>query len=298
MGTPSQDSSQSSAILSRFQFPKFAAFQQALLAFAALAFSDVGQAEVPADFNIVTMNLHCIDENWRFRLSQIFDKMMEASADVIALQEVCVNQTSGENQIDFIHDYLNRHNFGVKTIESQFTHRAWDKYDEYIVLISKQRAEAVDKGFLPRSPLQRGYIAFNLGFGWVVDTHLEYANENVDFRRQQIKFLMDRFGNRAHLILGDFNSSPDSVEQAVFYRSEYKAVFPGDTLPLVPGESTKRIDGLWLSKGLMERIGGVQGRVFLNHRVNGQYLSDHFAVHSTFTISPRKWSRNADPARR
>ncbi|MBK7961941.1 MAG: endonuclease/exonuclease/phosphatase family protein [Bdellovibrionales bacterium] len=238
---------------------------------------------------LVTMNIQCFAGDWQFRLSQILDKFIELSPEVIGLQEVCVDKESKQSQIEFIRNYLLNRPWGktydLRGLESQFTHEAWGRYDESLVILTKLKVSAVDKGFLPVSLLQRGYVAFLIDGVWYINTHLEYKSENAQARKSQIEFLVGRFAKQNHVIGGDFNSSPDSEDHARFRREGYLDIFPGDSHLGSDGNSSLRIDGFWISPKFRNAISGISSEVFLNKKVQDQYLSDHFAIRADLQIT-------------
>lgn len=230
------------------------------------------------NMNIVSMNIHCFDGNWTFRIQEILNKFIEVNADIISLQEVCEDPETKISQIEFIRNYLQNKNYPIKAIESQYSHQAWGRYEEFLLLISKVKVLSVNKGYLPPSLLQRAFIAFQLEPFWMVNTHLEYRADNAPDRRKQIDFLTQRFSNEPHLIGGDFNSSPTSWEQVPFSERGYQSLFPGGSHLGGDGNGSNQIDGFWLSPLLRNQLQGVRGTILLDQPVDGQYLSDHFAV--------------------
>lgn len=237
-----------------------------------------------AHLQIATMNIHCFHDNWTFRVQEILNKFIELDADVIALQEVCEDPETKISQIEFVRDYLKSKNYPIKAIESQYSHQAWGRYDEFLLLISKVNVLSVDKGFLPPSLLQRAFIAFQLEPFWMINTHLEYRTDNAPDRRKQIEFLAQRYTNEPHMIGGDFNSSPTSWEQGPFFERGYQSVFPGGSHLGGDGNGSNMIDGFWLSPRLWNQLRGVRGTILLDQPVNGQYLSDHFAVFAQLSL--------------
>lgn len=228
--------------------------------------------------NILTMNIHCFKDDWKFRLSHILDKLNKISPDVIAFQEVCVDPVTHESEILYIQNFLTQNGYPINAIEAQFTHYAWDQFDEYIVLITKKNVSAIDRGFLPESLLQRGYIGFNIAKRWYINTHLEFRADNSQFRKNQINFLTNHFLNQSHLIMGDFNSSPDDEEQSIFKQKNYKSYFPGATQTGDDGNSHNNIDGFWFSPNFSSSLSSYSGSILFKEKVQDRYLSDHFAV--------------------
>ena len=250
-----------------------------VLSISAKELDESHNIESSADaINVLTMNIHCFKDDWEFRLSHILTKVSELSPDVIAFQEVCENLSTKESQIDYIKKTLLKNGYPIKTIEAQFTHPAWDLYNEYIVLISKKQVLAVDKGFLPKSLLQRGFVGFNISNRWYINTHLEFRADNFNYRKMQIEFITNRFYNQAHLVAGDFNSSPEDIEQNVFKKKNYNPYFPGPTHVGDDGNSADNIDGFWFSPVFHYDLTSISGAILFKEKINDKYLSDHFAV--------------------
>lgn len=224
------------------------------------------------------MNVHCYQDNWQFRFQHILDFIIQLDPDLIALQEVCSGPTESINQFDYIRQYLSQRGYPTNTFEGQYTHPAWGKYDESLLMISKHRNQWVDKGFLPASKLQRGYIGLLIDGRWYINTHLEYHADNAQFRKAQFDFLRDRYQGQTHVLMGDFNSSTDSMEQADLWQSGYQPLFPGYSHNGEDGNGSHRIDGFWLSPTLLGSLNRYEGHVMLNEKVQDQYLSDHYAV--------------------
>ncbi len=231
-----------------------------------------------AQQRIVTMNLHCFEDHWEFRLQNILDYIISVDADVISFQEVCTEPETQIIQIAFIYDYLRTHNYPVQSIAEQYTHPAWNRYDEYLLMVSKHPSQAIDKGFLPKSLMQRGYIALLIEGSWYINLHLEYLQENASMRRTQIEYVQNRFEQAPQIIMGDFNSSPESFEQHLLWERKYTPVFPGDTFIGHDNNGQNKIDGFWVSTQYMSQVSHHSGKVILNQKVKDQYLSDHFGV--------------------
>jgi endonuclease/exonuclease/phosphatase family metal-dependent hydrolase len=252
------------------------AIMKKLILLLLLCLPHLAKAE---SMTVMTMNLHCFDGDWRFRLSTILNTVSSISPEVISFQEVCENPVNGDSQIVFIRNYLLEKGYPVNAFESQFTHMAWDnKFSEFILLISKQQVSNLDKGFLPPSLMQRSYIGFEINNRWYINTHLEFRADNGNYRRNQIDFLTSRFWNRPNVIMGDFNSSPEDSEQNIFREKFYTAYFPGSTQTGNDGNSHTNIDGFWFSKTFYSSTKLITGAIMFKEKINGDYLSDHYAV--------------------
>ena len=225
---------------------------------------------------VITMNVHCFEEDWEFRFKHILDQIIKMNPDIVALQEVCVDPKGSGDQIDFIKNYLKHKNFSASNLVTQYTHRAWDRYDEYLLMFSRLPAQVLDHGLLPPSLLQRGFIGLQIQGVWYLSTHLEYRADNASYRAEQIDFLINRYKNQSMVLMGDFNSAPDSWEQSQLLQLQYSPFFPGPTFLGGDGNASNKIDGFWISHKKTNR--SHYAEVILNSKVNEKRLSDHFGV--------------------
>lgn len=248
-----------------------------LLVAIVFAFSIV---DTFASTKLFSMNIHCLKDNWKQRVSQILDKAIEKDSDFINLQEICIYKD--ENMHNFIMNYLHSKTGTYWYSNTHFMHLAWDKYDEYIGLYSKQRPQATQSGFLPASPLQRAYTAMKIEDVWFVGVHLEHSNEWGHYRTPQIDFLINMFGNEKTVLMGDFNSGYDWPEQNKLHSFNWRSFFPGLTYP--SQKPYKGIDGFWLSPKLKSNIKEVSMLLDTPVQLNNtqMYLSDHFGVFLDF----------------
>lgn len=224
--------------------------------------------------SVFTMNLQCFKNNWEFRLEEIIKKVAKISPDVISFQEVCEGKS--DSSIKAIEEKLKAYGYEVKTFEKFYTHKAWDTYDEYLVIISKHKSKNNKSGFLPYSPLMRGYVSIEINNIRYINLHLEHKKEYYIYREQQINFLINKFSSENHIMMGDFNSGIHSQEQSSLYLNGYKSFFPSGTHPLPSLEVA--IDGFWVSKNLSKSILSYGLKALLYRKISGSYLSDHAGV--------------------
>lgn len=222
----------------------------------------------------ISFNLHCVLEDWKMRIDEIAKHMARARPDFIAFQEVCIDQFNDMPQ--GILEALARHGYPVASHHIQYGHMAWDKYDEYLMVISRHPIQREEKGFLPKSPLQRSYLAYKVNGIWLINVHLEYRDDWASYRAEQVRFLIDKFKGRPHIIMGDFNSEPTSFEQTLFHDRGYKSYFPGPSRPA--NNPTMAIDGFWVSPELQGRLSGSRSELLFKQSHGGIYLSDHLGV--------------------
>ena len=237
------------------------------------------QAFSSEKINIFSMNTHCFFENWQKRIPIILDKAIELNSDFLNLQEICISKKQNMNK--FILHYLYKKTGKDWHSNLQYMHLAWNKYDEYIGLYTYHKPEAKISGYLPKSPLQRAYNAMKWHGKWFVGLHLEHSNDYAHYRKEQISFLYNIFGDEKSIFMGDFNSNYTSSEQFLLYKKNWRPYFPGVTYP--SSNPYKGIDGFWLSSKLNDFNARVI-RLFTNPiDINNtqQYLSDHYAVFLT-----------------
>ena len=225
-----------------------------------------------ASSTLFSMNLHCTIDHWKFRVNKILDRIAEVNPQVISFQEVCVDKK--DNMITYIENGLKSRGIKIRTTLKIFTHIAWDKYDEYMLLFSTKESQEYLAGPLPKSPLRRAYIATKVDNIWFINIHLEHRQDYAPYREKQIQFLTDKFKNKKHIIMGDFNSSPDYTEQTQLQDLDYTNFFPGFTHPLP--KPVRAIDGFWVSPGIDSR--NFQVEKLLEKPINNIYLSDHSGV--------------------
>lgn len=245
-------------------------FSLTLFFFSTLSFAQNSPGRTPG-FSALTFNLHCFDENWEKRLDLLAKEVALLSPTVLAFQEVCTSETA--SMIEALREKLIKAGYPLQETAAQFTHRAWDKYDEYVIMMSKEPVEGIEQGFLPASPLMRGYVAFKIRGRYFVNTHLEHLDPK--YRKEEIEFLTSLFSTGPHVIMGDLNSNPKNVEQNSFKELGYTPFFAGATYPSQKPLST--YDGFWVSKDFEFSSTSTVKTVF-TQTYDGLFLSDHVGV--------------------
>lgn len=248
-----------------------------LLLFILILLPSILKAET---LHTVSFNLHCTFENWEARVDEVAQQLAKARPDFIAFQEVCLD--TDNDMANGILQALARHGYPVVSHQTQFSHFAWDKYDEYLMVISRHRIQEVQKGFLPKSPLQRSYLGAKINGIWFVNVHLEHSKNYAQYRDTQVQFLVNKFRDRRHIIMGDFNSEVVSPEQSHFLKQNYVSFFPGFTRPA--NKPTMAIDGLWISPELGPQLKDEKARLIFKELFRGNYLSDHLGVSFKATL--------------
>ena len=231
-------------------------------------------AEAKPGIKVFSMNLHCFEESWQERFNTILTTIVQEDIDVYAFQEVCIRE--GEDQVKFLLHRLQELSPDTWTSKSLFTHKAWDRYGEYLLIVARGDGLPVRAAMLPDSPLPRGFVSIRAGDTWFVNTHLEYHADNGAYRLKQLEYLVNEFGGEPHVLMGDFNSSPDMAEQLPLRNSDYEALFPGPTFPASQPEL--EIDGFWISPQLSGRFTGVRVKRLFGPGLPGGVQSDHLGV--------------------
>ena len=251
-------------------------FSRYLLTISLLVYCTAGLAEPdrPADLKAFSMNLHCFKNDWQLRINTILESLAAEDISVFAFQEVCIGE--GQNQATFLIDKLRELHPGKWTHQLVYTHRGWDRYDEYLMIAARTHDSPSRAGSLPASPLQRGFVAIRRAGTWFVNVHLEYHADNGEFRRQQIEYLVEQFAGLPHIFMGDFNSSPDWDEQRPLHEHGYRPYFPGPTYPARHPDIA--IDGFWVSRDLKKRFPDLAVKSMFGPDSTSGVQSDHLGV--------------------
>jgi endonuclease/exonuclease/phosphatase family metal-dependent hydrolase len=268
---------------------------------------------------IVTWNLHNFSA-WGptdYRVETVAKAMMEMGPDILAVQELKVEQDSEGEPPQAWHRLLGLlpHHHGV--------HAPWSTYDTTVGLIYRKDRVTVlhhevlfqdDDYAFPRPPLRvwvsaltdAGEVQFDL-----IVLHLKAFGDSADRRRAALEKLdayLDAEDAPQTIILGDFNDTPYDPEQENVYwdtflnvEPEYYFVTMG--LPLGTVSSTGWFhmeDGVEKPGEFLDHIiltGGVYDRMeslvpWVEHVPEAEYeayeqvLSDHFPVGVDLTLVP------------
>lgn len=227
-------------------------------------------------FKILSLNIHCFEDDWQKRLDFICQYIAKNDLDIISLQEVCEDENG--NATDYILQKLNEYHYPVNSFCKRFSHLAWNKYREHVLILSKHHADDIRDADLPHSPFQRVYVAMKLKGCWFINTHLEFQEEWKEFRRAQIEFLATEWKNEQAVIMGDFNSNMVDEEQTPFEQNHFAPVFPGKTFP--SNAPTAAIDGFWLTNTLRHNNPSIHGEILFDQKINENiFASDHLGVY-------------------
>ncbi len=238
-------------------------------------------ARAEALSSVFSMNLHCALGNWQARVDEIVDELVRTKPQVMAFQEVCHNKKI--DMARYLVDRLVASGVPVSFWKTVDTHPSFFKYQEELLLVSTLPVQAHEHGKLPSLIFFRNnYLAFQIDGTWVVTTHLHFLFSFI--RKSQFKKLTKLFGGRPVLMMGDFNTGPNSSESKPFRKAGWLSIFDG---PTFPAEKPKDVfDGFWFSDDLKKRVQGASMRkVFEKASQEHEPPSDHLGVALTFSLS-------------
>lgn len=194
------------------------------------------------NLRLLTQNIQCNPATNASNLRKLVTFANSQNIDVLAIQEFCTDL----NHADFRNLDILKASFPYLYL--YFTHPAYDKYAEYLIVASKSPPIKYLEGKLPRSPLQRGYQALLFSDIAILNTHLSHVSDSI-YRINQINFLIaltDKFKTSNIVLMGDFNSSPFSPESEAFWQNFWRPLFPYATYFDKTNNRHTWIDGLWL----------------------------------------------------
>jgi endonuclease/exonuclease/phosphatase family metal-dependent hydrolase len=221
----------------------------------------------------ITFNLHNgFDEQGRFALDGMLDRLAREEPDVLALQEVSrgwvVNGSTDLYE-------LARARLGLHGVYGPSVSTDWGN-----AVFSRFAPDSVRRIPLPPRdlPLPRQATVVDLPAGpagvavRVIATHLHHVEEGDAVRSEQARSLAALGAPRGAILLGDFNALPSSEPLAVLGAAGWQdagAVDPGPFSPTYPSRApTRRIDTV---------LAGAGTRI-LASRVAAPWKSDHRAV--------------------
>ncbi len=240
----------------------------------------------PRTVRIATANLRCLIEDWDQRVRVIAEDIVRVSPEIIALQEVC-REPGGRDALDDLRWEIELIGGGAfESVRAQ-THRAWEQYDEGIVVmvrapILESRVVELPKGAFPRKAI---IVRLQSSAGALVfaGTHLSFGSDRALVRQVQLGAARDavaamRQPGDAIAIAGDFNETPGSpaVSAALGagYTDAWAAAQPSDPGLTVPSSAPEsRID--YLLVGGLEVASAGQ---FMDTPRQGVWPSDHRGV--------------------
>jgi endonuclease/exonuclease/phosphatase family metal-dependent hydrolase len=251
-----------------------------------LSFSVVSSARAqPQKF--ITMNLHCQDDDWRWRFTQISLFIAREKPAAVFFQEVC--DGNGQSMSQEIPKILAKAGYPVQSYKALFSHDAWDgKFKESIAVASLWNSVQWFGGPLPGSALRRVYLGFRYQGANFIAIHLTNDNPTktvsttgeltpAQSRTAQIEYLTNTLNannSTATLYMGDFNSETGDNEQTAFRAQACTAYFPSLTEPFPNPKYS--IDGGWITPHFARLFprGATVERIF-DQPIEGRYLSDH-----------------------
>ncbi len=254
-----------------------------LLLLSVLLTACAGPAPRPPDtVDVVTLNLWHDQGDWPARLAILADTLGALRPDVIVLQEVLQDASTGlANQAATLGARL-----GYAVVFASVDGPEREKRYGNAIL---SRHPIVDTSWVKLRPLDDYRVAARARLDVdgrpldVVVTHLHHTVEGDSIRAVQIADLLafiDRTAEAPWVVAGDFNTTSDAPSLGPLRAraaSAYDALHPGDpisTLVEALGHQPRRIDHVFAGPGLRP----VASRVILADPVGGVQPSDHRGV--------------------
>ena len=225
-------------------------------------------------FRAATWNIHYgYDERWRFDPGAMARALLDADADIVALQEVPVGMPTAYG-VDFPL-WLERR-LGIPAFFSGNTNGLQGE-----AILARVPTRAVRSVPLPppgSDPAQLLTLSAVLG-GRSVDVHAIHMSVHEGERAVQIRAALEAAGDGRAIFLGDLNAEPGSPETLALAAAGFDDAFevagaaPAATWPA--REPEVRIDWIW-----------VRGVGALAAEVRDPHPSDHRMVVATLQVDP------------
>ncbi|MCB9649522.1 MAG: endonuclease/exonuclease/phosphatase family protein [Deltaproteobacteria bacterium] len=243
---------------------------------------------IPEDaITAVSLNLRCLIDDWDLRRPVIARELAALAPQLIGFQEAC--EGDGRDNVEELRTDLEAAGPLRYTVQRRPTHRAWDRYDEGIAVLSALPVEETRQVALPSGAFPRALLLVRVttSTGAMVfgTTHFDHMDAMV--RMRQAEAVADALADFAPtgpvVLTGDFNTGPNGpvspVLGAAGYTDGWAALFPNDPGPTFPARSpAERIDYFWLR--------GRQPNAVLRILVDpvaGTFGSDHLGLFGVFT---------------
>lgn len=216
------------------------------------------------ELKILNLNFQC-EKNLELKVIELVNKIKKEKVDTLILQEFCDSN-------DLKSELLLKSKLSHKWILKKFyTHAAWDKYDEYLVIATSRKIQDIKYGTLSYSPLLRGFLSLKISNLWITNTHLTHTSSSNGYRRAQACDLAKIFNTKQAIIIGDFNAPPKSNDFSCFLKNGFKSIFPFPTYP--SSRPQIKYDGLWTSSFFDFKLN--IKKIFSKPILNSTYISDH-----------------------
>lgn len=243
--------------------------------------ADVGVEPEPP-LRVVSLNLRCLVDDWPARRPILIDVLAGLDPELFGLQEACAGEGL-DNLAELVAGLEAR--TGLRyTVHRHVTHRAWERFDEGVAIVSA--LPVLDTGLvrLPGGVFPRVALvadvqtaAGRLGFA---TTHLDHRD--ADTRLGQVRALAEalsaRWGAAPAVLTGDFNAGPEEASHAPLAAAGladvWAALRPGEAGPTFPAERPSiRIEYV----RVRGRSASAVARI-LDAPVGGRFGSDHLGL--------------------
>ena len=236
----------------------------------------------PQKVRIMTYNIHHgVGADGKLDLQRIADLIRSERIDIVGLQEIDRGVERSEKR-DVIAE-LSRLTGMQFYFAKNITYQGGDYGNA--VLTRFPVLEQTNTHFKMLHPgEQRGVIQMILNVNGTrlafLNTHIDYRDDDVERRMniRELKEIVARLGEKAVVMCGDFNATPDSrvhTELDQFMDDAWEKVGEGTGLTLYSDRPEKRIDYIWISPKRVKPI---------SVAVPQTQASDHLPVVGEFEI--------------
>ncbi|MBA2664246.1 MAG: endonuclease/exonuclease/phosphatase family protein [Bradymonadaceae bacterium] len=243
---------------------------------------------------IATLNMMCRAGDWPRRRALIVDALDEARADLIGLQEDCLDPATNRSQASELRQALAERQGRGFDLLRQTTHQStFDarSFDEGISALTAFPIDAQRILSLPYTHFHRRALAVDLTANGhplrFYNTHFDHSSASYDKRTASAQLIVDDFASttRRPIVVGDLNSSPTadaittlSAALTDAWRHEHPQN-PGHTFPT--HELAVRLDYIFVPTPL---AGMLEGTRLLDKRDGALHMSDHHGVATALAI--------------
>lgn len=241
--------------------------------------------------SVATFNIWHNQGDWTARQTLLVQALMQADADIIALQEVLEDAAIGlENQALGLAGALSTHGRPYSVhFESTDPEGATRRYGNAIL----SRLPVVSHEGRRLLPLNDYRTALRVRVDLsgrpvdIVNTHLASQAGAGAVRALQVTDLLAWLprDNIPLVILGDFNATLQEVSLAPLTAPEFFTALAGNTAPTTlnpaKGHQSRVIDHIFAQASAFLPLGA---SVFGDSPVDGEYPSDHFGVKATLKL--------------
>ncbi len=253
------------------------------------------EEQVEPQVRIVSLNLRCLIDDWDKRLPILADGLAAVDPELLALQEACEERGVKDNLMELV-AALEERTGRTYAVHRAVTHRAWDKYDEGLAIVSALplvdlEGIALPGGVFPRKLLLARATLPGGETMAIGTTHLDHQSAPArKLQAQRVATETDTYprSGEAFVLTGDFNEGPTAGDVHTTLSASglvdlWAALNVGDPGPTFTSANPRdRIDVIWLDASTGGLMGTSVVRI-LTTAVGGIFGSDHLGLAATLT---------------